>query len=104
MKLLHRGARFGVSVARSFVVWTGVYRRFAWRAKLERLRAYGAAPRSLPALRYVAIDPELDNFTYDIANRGVLVRTLAKVLEVDRGLVEAYVAEADADPGLSRPT
>ena len=92
-----------MSAARSFVVWTGVGNRLAWRAKLVRLRAYGA-PRSFAALRYLAIDPELDNFTYDIANREELVRTLAEVLQVDRDVVERYVAEADADPGLTRPT
>jgi hypothetical protein len=104
VKLLRRRALLAVSLARSFVGRSGLYRRLAWRAKLERLRVYEAAPRSFTALRYVALDPELDNFTYDVANRGELVRTLAEVLEVDPDVVGAYVAEADADPGLTRAT
>jgi hypothetical protein len=89
---------------REFLAWLAVPRRFAWRGKLERLRVYGVAPRSFIALRYVAIDPELENFTYDIANREELVRTLADVLQIDRDVVEAYVAEADGDPSVNRPT
>jgi hypothetical protein len=78
--------------------------RFAWRGKLTRVRTYGASPRSLPALRYIALDPELDNFTYDIENRSELAQTLAEVLRVDRKVVEGYIAEADADRHLVRAT
>jgi hypothetical protein len=55
-------------------------------------------------MRYVAVDPELENFTYDIANREELVRILADVLRVDRDVVAGYVAEADGDPSVARPT
>ena len=78
-------------------------RRFAWHGKLIRLRKYGTAPRSRVGLRYLALDPELDNFTYDIANRSELARTLAEVLHVDREVVEGYIAEADADRRLIQP-
>jgi hypothetical protein len=80
-----------------------VRRRFAWHGKLKRLRMYGTAVRSSVGLRYMALDPELDNFTYDIANRSELARTLAEVLEVDREVVESYMAEADGDRRLVEP-
>jgi methyltransferase family protein len=81
-----------------------VRRRFAWHGKLKRLRMYGTAPRSSVGLRYMALDPELDNFTYDIANRSELAGTLAEVLQVDRETVAGYIAEGDADPRVVRPT
>jgi hypothetical protein len=81
-----------------------VRRRFAWHGKLTRLRMYGTEPRSRIGVRYLALDPELDNFTYDIENRSELARTLSDVLRVDQAVVERYIDEADADRRLLEPT
>src|SRR3954470_14082932 len=88
---------------RRLLAMLAVRRRFAWHGKLKRLRMYGTAPRSRVGLRYLALDPELDNFTYDIENRAELARTLADVLRVDVSTVERYISEADADRRLSEP-
>jgi Methyltransferase domain len=90
-------------VRRRLLNLLAVRRRFAWYGKLKRLRMYGTSARSRVGLRYLALDPELDNFTYDIANRDELARTLAQVLQVDVSVVEGYIAEADADRRLLEP-
>jgi methyltransferase family protein len=90
-------------VRRRLLALLAVRRRFAWYGKLKRLRMYGTTARSRVGLRYLALDPELDNFTYDIANRAELARTLADLLGVERSVVEGYIAEADADRRVLRP-
>jgi Methyltransferase domain len=90
-------------VRRKLLALLAVRRRFAWYGKLKRLRMYGARARSRIGLRYLALDPELDNFTYDIENRDELARTLAEVTQVDVSMVEGYIAEADADSRLHQP-
>lgn len=71
------------------------------RAKLAVIRRYPKL-RTSPALaiRYLLFDPELDNYTYDIANRGELAEFLATVFGVDRGKITAIIAELDGDDAL----
>ena len=88
---------------RKLLALLAVRRRFAWYGKLKRLRMYGTPARSRIGLRYLALDPELDNFTYDIENRAELARTLADVLRVDVAEIERYIAEADSDRRVSEP-
>lgn len=52
--------------------------RIRWITKIGVVRRYGASP--LREWRYVLLDPEVDSFTYPIANQDELARTLASVL------------------------
>jgi hypothetical protein len=48
--------------------------RLRWVAKYSALRSFGVSPRAEPgvAARFIFLDPELDNFTYDLANEHEL--------------------------------
>jgi hypothetical protein len=78
--------------------------RFNFAAKTDTLRRYQVAPLHHPVLtaKYVLIDPELDNFTYDVANQGELVRFLAESLHRDTAEIEDYAAEVAGDRELTR--
>jgi hypothetical protein len=70
---------------------TGVT-RLMWRRKAAVLRSYGVKPGD--HLRYLLADPELNNFTYDIANRGALRQWLDSNVQVGTG---RFVDELDQD-------
>jgi predicted O-methyltransferase YrrM len=73
----------------------------ASRRKFATLRSYEAFGRSpAQALRYLAFDRELDNFTYEIANTDELVTFISEALAVERYRVAAWLAELDADRAL----
>jgi Methyltransferase domain len=69
--------------------------RIRWLAKWRMLRAYGVPVRG--QLRYLLWDPEIDNFTYEIANTDELVDFLAGELGEDRERVERVVREPSED-------
>jgi len=48
------------------------------------------------------LDPEIENFTYALANEGQLVEFLAETLTKKREEVEEYAAEMASDPELNR--
>lgn len=73
--------------------------RLRWLRKAQVVRGYGAAPRA--HLRYVLADPELDTFSYDLANVDELVRAVADLTRVEVGVVLGHVAELDADEVLA---
>ena len=77
--------------------------RLRWLTKLRQLRYYDFDIRKRPlfAAKYVLIDPEVDNFTYEIANEDELVALLANALGIDRDRAAAYVAEARSDRELN---
>jgi methyltransferase family protein len=78
--------------------------RFKWRAKYATVRSYGIRVRDRPldVVRYVLLDPELVNFTYDISNAAQLAEVLADVLPVDRETVARYISEIRADTDLEQ--
>ena len=78
--------------------------RFNFGRKIDTLHQYGVAPLAHPwlAAKYVCIDPEVDNFTYEIANLDELPRFLAASLDRDLSEMEAYTAEVASDLQLER--
>ena len=77
--------------------------RLRWFAKARTLRAYGAGAgqRRLLAAKYVLLDPELDNFTYDLANEEELLEFVADVTAARREEIGSYLAETRVDPELN---
>jgi Methyltransferase domain len=78
--------------------------RVRWITKFRVLRRQGstwAKRHPLRALAYVAWDPEVDTFTYDLANATDLELALARVLDVALSVVRRAAAELDAEPELN---
>lgn len=71
--------------------------RFLTKARVAR--RYGLPPGR--ALRYVLADPEVDSFSYRIANVDELAATLAGVLDRPEDEIRGYLVEAREDPVLS---
>jgi len=77
--------------------------RFRWITKARVLRASGAGAwegRPLRKARYVLWDPEVDTFTYAIANLEELAAQLALLLDRPASELEAHLAAALDDPEL----
>ena len=77
--------------------------RLRWLAKAGQARRYGASWGNDPVgvARYVLWDPEVGDFSYDLANREVFAAELAEMLEVPTGRVLKWFAEAESHPELS---
>jgi hypothetical protein len=77
--------------------------RFNFSQKAETLRRYDVSLRDHPMLatKYLVIDPEIDNFTYDLANEDELVQFLADALQRDLREIADYAAEIQSDPELN---
>jgi hypothetical protein len=85
--------------------WRARYRRlsrFRWVAKYKALRRFGLEIRQHPvvAARFILLDPEMDNFTYEIENEAEFVEHVANSLNVDPMQAAAYLWEARTDPVL----
>jgi hypothetical protein len=78
--------------------------RLRWIAKLKILRHYAGRGQStaLERLLYVLWDPELDNFTYEIANEDELAAFVAQGTGVAAEQARAYIAELQDDAELRR--
>lgn len=77
--------------------------RLRWITKARVLRTHGHgawADRPLRRLRYVLFDPEVDTFTYRLANLDELTRQLAVVLDRPADALAPHLEEALADPEL----
>jgi hypothetical protein len=74
--------------------------RVRWLTKRKVLRRYGASPRRW--WRYVLFDPEVDSFTYAIANEDQLAAALEPVLGVPHAQLGALIAEAHEEEPLGR--
>jgi hypothetical protein len=81
----------------------GLVARFRWLRKRKILAHYGASLRDdrRAYLGYLLWDPELDNFTYDLANEDELAAVVAGTLGRPVDEIAAYIAEAHADPRLT---
>lgn len=73
--------------------------RLRWVTKWRLVRQSESRP--LEHLRYVLLDPEVESFSYDLANEQELVEHLAAVFTVDRESVQRYVDETRHDPELT---
>ena len=77
--------------------------RLRWVTKAKVLRQHGAGPwegRPLRRARYVLADPEIDTFTYPVANLAEMSQLLAEVLEHPAAELQGYLDEALEDPEL----
>jgi hypothetical protein len=77
--------------------------RLRWVTKAKVLREHGAGPweeRPLRRARYVLSDPEIDTFTYPVANLAEMGELLSEVLERPAAELQGYVDEALATPEL----
>jgi hypothetical protein len=77
--------------------------RVRWLTKAEVIRRRGGWWRTHPfrALAYIAWDPEVDTFTYDIENEAELVGCLAKVLAAPEERLREHLAELRHEPELN---
>jgi hypothetical protein len=76
--------------------------RLRWLRKARIARSYGASLRRDPltVLGFVLLDPEVDTFTYDLANEHELVNVTARALAVTPKRVAGLFDEARDDPVL----
>ena len=76
--------------------------RLRWMRKARIARSYGASLRRDPltVLGFVVLDPEVDTFTYDLANEHELVNVTARALGMTPKRVAALFDEARGDPLL----
>src|SRR2546423_11194183 len=81
-------------VARRFVSTPPVARLLT----LRRYHAFSRAPRQ--ALRYLVAGREIDNFTYDIANKDELAEFVARSIASDVATVTGYITELEGDEEL----
>jgi hypothetical protein len=77
--------------------------RFRWIAKVNAVHTQGARIRDNPSvlLRYVLLDPEFDNFTYELDNPEELLQTLSAVIGRPMTELAAYLGETSSDEALT---
>lgn len=99
---MHHKATLGIgkipTVLKSVIKRTPVYRGIQKARVIHRYRLY-RQPRT--AAEYLLVDPELSNFTYDIANRDELAMFVAEVSGCDANTAHDYIVELDADQEFS---
>jgi predicted O-methyltransferase YrrM len=76
--------------------------RMRFVRKRRLLRHYGGSLADPVGRRYVLLDPELDNFTYDLDNEQELASVIATALAWPEGRIADYFAEAHDDAVLHR--
>jgi hypothetical protein len=76
--------------------------RFLWLAKFRTVRAYGVGRKHpLLAARYVVLDPELDNFTYELGNEDELISFVSESLGRSSAEIGGYLQEISTDRELA---
>jgi hypothetical protein len=78
--------------------------RLRWLEKTRLVRFYGASLRAHPLLiaKYVLLDPDVGDFSYDLENEAELVAFLAAALDCEPAAIAGYLAEIRASPELTR--
>jgi predicted O-methyltransferase YrrM len=76
--------------------------RVRYLRKSRILRHYGGSLADPVGWRYVLLDPELDNFTYGLANERELASVVAAAIERDEDEIAGYISEVHADQLLNR--
>jgi hypothetical protein len=76
--------------------------RWITKARLVRRHQFDWRERPLRAARFVLLDPEVESFTYELANRAELLDFAADVLGHDRMAIARHAAEVDEDRELLR--
>jgi hypothetical protein len=74
--------------------------RLRWLRKAMIVRDYGVSfsENPLGVARYVLLDPEVGDFSYDLDNEDELVQFLASTLDLDAAALAGYLFEMHADP------
>lgn len=72
--------------------------RGRWINKTRAVRASGASPRD--HLAHVLWSPELESFSYELANAPEIADQLARILERPAEELHTYLAELDVEPDL----
>lgn len=73
--------------------------RFRWDAKISALRAHGEPIHK--HLRFLLLDPEADNLTYDLANEDELVSWIAAAMGAGQDHVQRLLVEAKSNAWLN---
>jgi hypothetical protein len=80
--------------------------RFRWITKARIMKSSGVRFLDAPTawLSYVAWDPEVESFTYDICNEDELAATLARLTGASQSRIESYFEEMRQDEVLTSRT
>lgn len=83
--------------------WLRKLGRVRWHAKYRNLKGAGVTLREQPGtvLRHVLVDPEVDNYTYDLENADEVAPFVAEALGIPLEEAARYVREAETDPELN---
>jgi predicted O-methyltransferase YrrM len=72
--------------------------RLRWLTKARIISSYGLSPSR--HLRYILLDPEVESYSYRVANLEGMLATISEATGVPTALLHRYAAEPDADPEL----
>ncbi len=75
--------------------------RFRWRTKYQLMRSFNADVSLRRQLAYVLFDPEIESFSFELANEREVVAGLAAALDRPVRELEGYAAETHQDPELN---
>jgi hypothetical protein len=78
--------------------------RLRWPLKFSLLRQYEfpITKRPMRAMRYVFWDPEVESYTYQVANVWEYCRFLGRILGTEPQQIQIWLDEAMGDPYLTR--
>ncbi len=69
-----------------------------WITKAQVIRSEGLS--ILRHARYILLDPEVESYTYRVANMEGMLAAISEATRVPRDILAGYVEEADQDPEL----
>ncbi len=75
--------------------------RFRWRTKYQLMRSFNADVSLRRQLAYVLFDPEIESFSFQLANQAELIARLAAALARPVSELAGYAAETHQDPELN---
>ncbi len=76
--------------------------RFRWFTKHRLMRGSGLwRVDPFAAAGYLLLDPEIESFSYELANEHELIEIVSAAMGVDAATVATYCAEAHTDPELN---
>ena len=76
-------------------------RRLRWITKYRLMRSFNADVGALRRLAYVLFDPELESFSFDLADEDAIVAALAVALGCPERELAGYADETRSDPELN---
>jgi hypothetical protein len=77
-------------------------RRLRWITKYRLMRSFKADVGVLRRVAYVLFDPELESFSFELADEGGAIAALAEALGCPEGELAGYAAEIHTDPELNQ--